>query len=141
MVCGPIAGTLLASLRDRPHAVRPRLWVVSELPIASLPTEFLDDLRHAGRLVVVEEHVAHGGVGQAIALALAKAGVTPPRVDHRHALGYPSGRYGSQKWHRVECGLDAASLLALFDDPVSAPAPDPTHQDGVDVGAEVSQSR
>ncbi|MBU6152601.1 MAG: hypothetical protein KGR25_14205, partial [Chloroflexi bacterium] len=61
------------------------------------------------------EHVAHGGVGQAVALALAKVGATPSRVDHRHALGYPSGRYGSQLWHRAECGLDVASMLALID--------------------------
>jgi transketolase len=120
LACGPIAGTLLAPLRDRPEAMRPRLWVVSELPFAALPPEFLDDLRDADRLVVVEEHVAHGGVGQAVALALAKVGATPSRVDHRHALGYPSGRYGSQKWHRAECGLDAPSLLALVDDQPNA---------------------
>jgi transketolase len=117
LACGPIAGTLLAPLRDRPKAARPRLWVVSELPLTALPTAFLDDLREADRLVVVEEHVAHGGVGQALALALAKAGATPSQFEHRHALGYPSGRYGSQKWHRAECALDVASVLAFLDDP------------------------
>ena len=28
--------------------------------------------------------------------------------------GYPSGRYGSQKFHRRECRLDAESLLEVL---------------------------
>ena len=31
---------------------------------------------------------------------------------HRTALGYVSGRYGSQRFHRAECGLDPASIVA-----------------------------
>ena len=31
---------------------------------------------------------------------------------HKHALGYVSGLYGSQKFHRAECGLDPASIVA-----------------------------
>ena len=34
-----------------------------------------------------------------------------PPVVHAHAVGYPSGRYGSQNWHRRECGLDASAIL------------------------------
>ena len=30
---------------------------------------------------------------------------------HAHARGYPSGRYGSQSWHRHECGLDVPAIL------------------------------
>jgi transketolase len=124
LACGPIAGTLLAPLQAFEKARRPRLWVVSELPVTTLPLDFLDDLRAADHLIVAEEHVAHGGVGQAVALALAKAGATPSRVAHRHAVGYPSGRYGSQKWHRAECGLDVTSLLALFDEREAMPSTD-----------------
>jgi transketolase len=38
-------------------------------------------------------------------------GCAPRRLIHRSALGYPSGRYGSQKFHRRECRLDVESLL------------------------------
>ena len=116
LACGPLAGSLLGPLGDRPPATRPRLWVVAELPIGDLPAAFVEDVRIAGRLVVLEEHVAHGGVGQMVATALVAAGAAPARFDHRHARGYPSGRYGSQRWHRAECGLDVPSLLALLDD-------------------------
>ena len=115
LVCGPLAGMLLRGMRDLPLAQRPRLWVVAELPFGGLPEAFLDDVRASGRLIVAEEHVAHGGVGQMVATALLTAGVMPASFAHRHALGYPSGRYGSQSWHRAECGLDVASMLALID--------------------------
>jgi hypothetical protein len=65
-------------------------------------------------LVVVEEHVATGGVGERLARDLLLRGVPPRRFTHRHALGYPSGRYGSQAFHRRECGLDPAAILATL---------------------------
>jgi hypothetical protein len=39
----------------------------------------------------------------------------PERFAARSARGYLSGRYGSQKFHRRECGLDPASILEFLD--------------------------
>jgi transketolase len=91
------------------------VWVVAELPIdaTSLPDTFLADVRRTHHLCVVEEHVAQGGAGQMLALALMRRGVAPRRFSHRFALGYPSGRYGSQRFHRKECGLDPESIAAV----------------------------
>lgn len=116
LVVGPIAGGLLGALATRPGPVRPALWVLSELPVvpAALPEAFLADVRRTEHLVVVEEHVAQGGVGQMIARALLVRGAAPARFDHRCAVGYPSGTYGSQVFHRRECGLDPASVLATL---------------------------
>ena len=37
----------------------------------------------------------------------------PPRLfRHFAARGYPSGRYGSQAYHRTESGLNASAVLA-----------------------------
>jgi transketolase len=60
----------------------------------------------------VEEHVAEGGFGQHFIHSLALAGRALPTILHAHARGYPSGRYGSQNWHRQECGLDVPTILA-----------------------------
>lgn len=106
---GPLAGTLIDPARESP--LKPDLWLLSELPIDSMPVEFLDSLRRSGDLTVVEEHVAAGGAGQMLAAALLQAGAAPKRFTHRCALGYVSGLYGSQRFHRGECGLDAASIL------------------------------
>jgi transketolase len=118
MLVGPLAGGILAAVQTLPESQRPNLWVLSELPIihAEIPTAFISDLEQSGHLIVVEEHVAQGSAGAALARALL-CGQTPPRrFSHRFARGYPSGHAGSQSYHREECGLDPASILRLLGD-------------------------
>jgi len=78
---------------------------------AKIPQDFLDDLQKTGHLFVVEEHIAHGGAGQMIARCLLSMGLAPGKFTHRYALGYVSGLYGSQTFHRLECGLDPSSII------------------------------
>ena len=119
VIVGPLAGGIIALLRTLPDATRPNLWVLSELPVLpnELPAAFLSDLATSGTLVVVEEHVAQGSAGHMLAAALLTRGLGPRRFIHRHALGYVSGLYGSQKFHRAECGLDAESIARLLASP------------------------
>ena len=108
-VAGPLAGGLLQALRSSGLAAD--LWLVSRLPLQPPPPEFLASLRRSGSLIVAEEHTLQGGLGQILAHHLLSRGCVPQTFIHRHALGYPSGRYGSQRFHRTECGLDPAALL------------------------------
>jgi transketolase len=114
VIVGPLAGGIIGALMSRPERARPSVWVVSQLPVtaATLPEEFLLDVRRGRHLVVVEEHVAQGGAGPMLAHALLLRGEAPARFTHRCAVGYPSGYYGSQQFHRKESGLDPASVLA-----------------------------
>jgi transketolase len=114
LVTGPLVGGLLGAVRGMEPDQRPNLWLVTELPIEPVPGDFLDDVRRSPHLVVIEEHVAQGGLGQMIALHLVSIGLAPWRFTSRAALGYVSGRYGSQKFHRKECGLDPDSILGLL---------------------------
>jgi transketolase len=109
---GPIAGGIMAEAMRFTENQRPSVWGVSELPIESLPPEFVRDLAASGHLVVVEEHVAHGGAGQMLAAFLMQSGLAPRRFSQRCAVGYASGLYGSQSFHRRESGLDAAGIIA-----------------------------
>lgn len=113
LAVGPIAGIYLDAFSKLPDWERPNFWVVTELPIEprTLPTRFRCQLRQSQALMVIEEHVAQGGAGQMLTHTLFAIGETVPRFVHRCADGYPSGRYGSQQWHRDECGLDVASVL------------------------------
>ena len=92
-----------------PDELRPSLWVVTELPIVqgAIPKEFLADVSATGHLVVVEEHVAHGGAGQMLAHALLQQGAAPPKFTHHYATGYLSGTYWlavfSQTRESVRC--------------------------------------
>jgi len=107
---GPLVGANIAAIREA--GLDADVWLVSELPIGQPPPEFLTSVRRSGYLLAVEEHVAAGGLGQMVAHALLTAGVSPARFVHRSALGYVSGLYGSQRFHREECGLDPASMVA-----------------------------
>jgi transketolase len=114
LAVGPLAGPIWAACRELGPGARPSLWLLSDVPPSPPPSGFLDDLARAGRLLVVEEHVEQGGVGQMIASLLLKLGQAPRHFATRNALGYPGGRYGSQAFHRRECGLDAASILRFL---------------------------
>lgn len=111
---GPLVGSLWGLCLELPELQRPNLWCLSQLPLATFPQELRQDLANSPRLVIAEEHVAQGSAGHAIAMELLQSQNIPRIFRHVTALGYPSGRYGSQKFHRKECGLDAASLIAGF---------------------------
>ncbi|WP_348262178.1 hypothetical protein P8935_20530 [Telmatobacter sp. DSM 110680] len=107
---GPLVGSALDAIRV--SGVNADCWLVSELPIHRPPPEFLSSVRDSGYLLVVEEHVSVGSFGQMLACELLAAGVCPTRFVHRAALGYVTGLYGSQGFHRKECGLDSASIVS-----------------------------
>jgi len=107
---GPLAGQAVDAIRC--SGLPSDVWLVSELPAVEFPPEFIASIRDAQFLMVIEEHVTNGGFGQALARDLMCAGVQPRRFVHRAALGYPSGLYGSQTFHRAESGLDPASIVA-----------------------------
>ena len=110
---GPLAGLAWSALRDRPAAERPAVWAACEFDLATLPPTLCQAI-HGQPLFILEEHVAAGGLGTTLALHLLKLGCHPSHVGHRTALGYPDGRFGSQAFHRAQCGLDAAGLDALI---------------------------
>lgn len=116
-VVGPLVGSLWAELAALDEDARPSLWAVTELPIDpdTVPEAFLADLRQSGHLFVVEEHVAANGAGQMLAHRLLEMGQAPAQFTHRCALGYLSGTYGSQHFHRAECGLDAPAIRAVVE--------------------------
>jgi transketolase len=117
-IAGPLAGGTLDAVRQAD--IGADVWLVSELPITELPSEFLSSLRRSNYLMVIEEHVIAGGFGQMLSHQLLLAGAAPGRFVHRAALGYFSGRYGSQRFHRTECGLDPASIVAELNRAVMA---------------------
>jgi len=113
LAVGPLVGGIVEAARNISSERRPSVWLLSELPIAELPQPFVDDVTKSGHLVVVEEHVEHGGAGSMIAHKLLSHRFAPFRFSHLAARGYPSSLYGSQKFHRRECGLDPSSVLTV----------------------------
>ncbi len=114
-VVGPLVGGLCERFAQIDGRGRPDVWLISELP-AEAPDDFLRSIARSQYLIVIEEHVAAGGAGQMLAHQLLLRGAAPARFTHRCALGYVSGLYGSQKFHRQECGLDPASVCREIED-------------------------
>ena len=111
---GPLAGSYWGPCATLPEETRPNLWCLGQLPVRGWPDELGNDLVSGKSLVIAEEHVAHGSAGQSLALAFLQSDRRPDRIRHLTALGYPSGLYGSQKFHRAECGLDADGVLSAL---------------------------
>lgn len=103
---GPVLLNTLPWLRE---ITQVELFAISQLPLLDLDAAFVDSVAASGQLLVIEEHVARGGLGEHLAWALAKKGVGF-KLHHQHAVGYPEGRYGSQRYHQQQSLLDPASL-------------------------------
>lgn len=114
VIVGPLAGPIIGALGNLEERVRPNVWVLTELPLenSTVPDEFVQDLQQSGHLFVVEEHVAQGGVGQMLPHYLLTRGISFRKFSHKCALGYVSSLYGSQVFHRKECGLDPAGIIS-----------------------------
>jgi transketolase len=103
---GPVLLNILPWAFERGRA---DVFAVSQLPLPAVDDTLLRSVAASGQLLVIEEHAARGGIGEYLAAVLAQAGVSF-KMHHRHAVGYPDGRYGSQAYHQKQSGLDAISL-------------------------------
>jgi len=90
---GSITGKMLSDLSMLNVTDRPRLQVYSELPLASAAHE-LD--RNS---IVIEEHVAHGGLASML------------RLRGLSAHSKNTNRFGSQQWYREQNGLTSPHVL------------------------------
>lgn len=91
------------------------IWAVGQLPLDGLPADLMASIHQKRRVVTLEEHYGAGGLGEALSLALLKQGVALESFVPLHAAGYPSGRYGSQRWHQEESGLAGRGLSAQLE--------------------------
>jgi transketolase len=117
---GPLAAIAVSALAPLPASERPTVWASTVLPLLGLPTA-LRALTSGTPLLVVEEHNSTGGLGHQLSHALLVAG-SAPRFGHVAAAGYPSGRYGSQAFHRQEAGLDADGIARVWRGLIEQPA-------------------
>ena len=83
---------------------------MTELPLTTIPQDILQKLEETPIMAIVEEHVQQGGLGMQCAYLLTKNKIQLRKFIHRAALGYPSGLYGSQDFHRAECAMDVQGI-------------------------------
>ena len=113
IVTGAIASKLLQDFMKEEKAVRPSIWLLCELPIIDLPQDLVAEISDK-KLCVVEEHVKWGGIGGMIAGKILEKNIHLKAFCHLHALGYVSGFYGSQNFHREESNLTKNFIINQF---------------------------
>jgi transketolase len=106
---GPVLGNLY-EVGDRALLDDLEIWNVGLLPLEEMPAELLASIKQKQRVVAIEEHYRSCGMGEALSFLLVKHGVCPLSFTSLHARGYPSGRYGSQRWHQEESALAGREL-------------------------------
>ena len=111
LTLGPIAINALGAVQKNKFDAD--VFAISEAPIPQLTEEFKASVQKTGKLLILEEHVARGGIGEMVAYHLMKAGIRC-QLHHRFALGYPTKLYGSQKYHQGLSHLDEASMTSFL---------------------------
>jgi len=111
---GPVLGNVY-QLGDQALLDDLEIWSVGMLPLDELPPELIASIRDKQRLVIIEEHYRACGLAEALSYQLVTQGVCPRLFASLAAQGYPSGRYGSQRWHQQESGLAGGELRAQLE--------------------------
>lgn len=96
------------------------IWSVGTFPIENVPAELAASISEKRRVITLEEHYRAGGLGEALSHLFLTSGVVPASLTSLCAVGYPSGRYGSQRWHQEENGLAGPGLVSRLEHALGA---------------------
>jgi len=113
---GPIAGMVWSTCRDLPVSQRPSVWVVSELPLThdAFPPAVITQIARGAKLIVVEEHVSHGGLAHMLLYYCATHGIAVGEFHSMHAVGLDIGAYGSQTYLRQQSQLTPGAIRSCL---------------------------
>ena len=108
---GPVSNNLMSHSEFQNIKDKIDFFVIKEMPLNVLPSEIEKSIRKTQKVLVFDEHVVQGGLVQTVAFLIAKSGIQLTSFDSICAVGYPDGKYGSQKFHYRESGLDGEGIV------------------------------
>lgn len=86
------------------------IWLVGVFPIIDIPTELLKKIETSKIVITMEEHNGQCGLYETIASKLLSNNLGIISYHGLFTNGYPSGKYGNQKWHQAENNLEGDNL-------------------------------
>ncbi len=104
---GPVTENILNS----EFADSLEVWVVSVFPITQLPNELVYAVNATQKLITIEEHNGECGLRETLSYHLMNRLTSNIKLLSLSASGYPSGKYGDQKWHQAENNLGGEGML------------------------------
>ena len=87
------------------------IWALSIFPVRKMPDALVAKINNTKKLLTIEEHQGQCGMHECLASLLLNKLTSPITFKPLYAKGYPSGRYGDQKWHQAENGLGGEPLV------------------------------
>lgn len=113
MALGPVANNVLSALKKSGLIDQYDLCTATYLPL-QLDANAIALLSKSPNILVVEEHVSIGGLGQQLAVQLLENGISPKKFVSLRAQGYPDGTYGDQTFHQTQSGLDEKNIIDVL---------------------------
>lgn len=104
---GPVTENIL----NTAYADDLEVWVLSVFPITTLPAELISSINATQKLITIEEHAGECGLRETLAYHLLNSLTSNIKILALSANGYPSGRYGDQKFHQAENNLGGEGLV------------------------------
>jgi len=109
LCAGPVIQNVFSAI-DEYYFKNVEVFNISRIPYGPLPVDFTDSVKRTGKVIVVEEHISIGGIGQQLACDILSAGIPVEAFKTLHAKGYPGGRFGNQQYHMQQSGIDKDSV-------------------------------
>jgi transketolase len=119
LALGPVIQNIIDGVEGTDYKERIDLFSAVKIPFHELNASFFESVRKTKNLLVIEEHIARGGLGEYISLILMEQGIKLNKFKSLHALGYPNKRYGSQSYHQSQSGLDAENIQKIVKEWIS----------------------
>lgn len=113
---GPIINNLYEAIWKSDLQDQVEVFSITKIPYSELTTEFLESVKKTNKLLIIEEHISIGGIGQQIAHDLMSQNVKPTFFKTLFAKGYPTGRFGSHQFHLKQSGLDTGNIATILID-------------------------
>ena len=108
---GPIVHNVIEAIKEYSNI---SLFTILTIPILELNLELLLSISKSRKILIVEEHVQRGGLGEYLLALFVKRKIEFDEFEMINALGYPSKLYGNQTFHQEESGLDTPSIKFII---------------------------
>jgi len=113
-VSGPVAYNLSEALQSSGLQEKVDVFNIMKIPYFELTREFLNSVGSTKKILVIEEHISIGGIGQQIAHDLLSENIKIDFFKTLYAKGYPDSEYGSQQFHLKQSGLDTDNIADIL---------------------------
>lgn len=107
IVLGPIIQNVLKAVAGLETV---DVFTVLRMPLLELSIELEKNIANTRQVIVVQEHIERGGLGEHLLSIFAKKSISLIKFVSLHANEYPCNIFGNQAFHQEESGLDPDNI-------------------------------